>query len=601
MNLKSKLPFFIQQAKKSEAKEPIWLEYLESDGNQYIDTGVVINTNNYRKEIVLSNVAEGTNSNLPVINGSQNVTDSNKRSPYIGLTPVGKLAVGYATQGASGSSYRFSNPTTATLFVLERKPTGFMFTDGTDTYNWEYSGSHDLTNLSEWLFAGNFNQVNNYNASGRIYGYRLYIDDVLVRDMRPCLHPTTRRPAMYDMVGKKYYYNQGASEFKYEESFIKLDYIETDQSSYINTGYLPDINVTEFDFEFMNYPQTQSLSGLIGSRQGYGSYSYNFFYTNSQVIQIDWDYTTLTRVNAPCANNEKHILSVKISEDGTKSYTYLDGVQVKESNASNHYKSKYAFWVGQFNNAGTGYNYGAPIRIYSLKIYDNKMLARDYIPVRMNDGQFGLYDFITGMFYGNAGKSGAFKGYIGDMQVGEYLESDSTAYIDTGVAGDNDGLAINVTFLAQKLYTNGHIYGNFFASGAHNSTRLMIYSNVEYFANLNNTNDAYVSALSDKTIGVKHTIYQDFDKIVVDGAEVVKTNKTKSTANNTNLALFNRSVSNPITRDLGLRIFSCQIYYSGAIIAKMIPAKLSDGRIGMWDLVRNKLYENQGTGEFIFG
>ena len=592
MNLKSKLPFFIQQAKKSEAKEPIWLEYLESNGTQYIDTGVIIDTNNYRKEIVLSNVAKGSNNQLPIIFGSQNVTDSNKRSPYIGLKTDGKLAVGYTSQGASGSSYTFSNPTTATLFVLERKPTGFMFTDGTDTYNWEYSGSHDLTNLSEWLFAGNFNQVNNYNASGRIYGYRLYIDDVLVRDLRPCLHPETRRPAMYDMVGKKYYYNKGAGAFKYEESFIKLDYIETDQNSYINTGYLPDINVTEFDFEFMNYPQTQSLSGLIGSRQGYGAYSYNFFYTNSQVIQIDWDYTTVNRVNVKCTNNEKHILSVKISEDGTKSYTYLDGVQVKESNASKPYKSKYTFWVGQFNNGGTGYNYGAPIRIYSLKIYDNKMLVRDYIPVRMNDGRFGLYDFITGMFYGNAGKSGAFKGYIGDMQVGEYLESDKSAYIDTEYT-PTQGIEMTLNGV---IHDDSDNYTHCIFSAGTGNYQLIVLSSgsgnggyYKYFA----TGGA-INVAMNRNVKNKYEVKSN-GELYVNGVLVGTSAPTGDV--NTSLWLFRRA--NDTSGLLG-RIGMVTIKHSNEIIANMIPAKLSDGRIGMWDLVRNKLYENQGTGEFIF-
>lgn len=592
MNLKSKLPFFIQQAKAVEAKEPIWLEYLESDGTQYFDTGVVINTNNYRKEIVLSNVAKGTNSNLPVIFGSQNVTDSNKRSPYLGLKTDGKLAVGYTTQGASNSSYTFSNPTTATLFVLERKPTGFMFTDGTDTYNWEYSGSHDLTNLSEWLFAGNFNQVNSYNASGRIYGYRLYVDDILVRDMRPCLHPETRRPAMYDIVEKKYYYNQGAGGCKYEETFIKLDYIETDQNSYINTGYLPDINVTEFDFEFMNYPQTQSLSGLIGSRLGYGSYSYNFFYTNSQVIQIDWDYTTLTRVNAPCANNEKHILSVKISEDGTKSYTYLDGVQVKESNASNHYKSKYTFWVGQFNNAGTGYNYGAPIRIYSLKIYDNKMLARDYIPVRMNDGTLGLYDFITGMFYGNAGKSGAFKGYIGDMQVGEYLESDKSAYIDTEYT-PTQGIEMTLNGV---IHDDSDNYTHCIFSAGTGNYQLIVLSSgsgnggyYKYFA----TGGA-INVAMNRNVKNKYEVKSN-GELYVNGVLAGTSAPTGDV--NTSLWLFRRAND---TSGLKGRIGTVTIKNGSKVIANMIPAKLSDGRIGMWDFVRGKLFENQGAGEFIF-
>ena len=68
--------------------------------------------------------------------------------------------------------------------------------------------------------------------------------------------------------------------------------------------------------------------------------------------------------------------------------------------------------------------------MYAFKIWDNGILVRDYIPVRV--GQVGyLYDRVSGKLFGNAG--------TGDFVVGqdvvpvEYIESHGTEWIATGV------------------------------------------------------------------------------------------------------------------------------------------------------------------------
>jgi hypothetical protein len=44
------------------------------------------------------------------------------------------------------------------------------------------------------------------------------------------------------------------------------------------------------------------------------------------------------------------------------------------------------------------------LNIYSAKIYDNDIIVRDYIPVRMKESnEVGLWDKVHSKFYGNAG------------------------------------------------------------------------------------------------------------------------------------------------------------------------------------------------------
>lgn len=51
-----------------------------------------------------------------------------------------------------------------------------------------------------------------------------------------------------------------------------------------------------------------------------------------------------------------------------------------------------------------------------------------------------------------------------------------------------------------------------------------------------------------------------------------------------------------------MRLFSCNIYNNGILERKFIPCiRMSDNAIGLYDLAKNKFYENKGTGVFIGG
>ena len=46
------------------------------------------------------------------------------------------------------------------------------------------------------------------------------------------------------------------------------------------------------------------------------------------------------------------------------------------------------------------------MRLYSCQIYDNDTLIRDYVPCMDNNGVYGLYDKVNGVFYTSATDSG---------------------------------------------------------------------------------------------------------------------------------------------------------------------------------------------------
>lgn len=59
------------------------------------------------------------------------------------------------------------------------------------------------------------------------------------------------------------------------------------------------------------------------------------------------------------------------------------------------------------NNRSGSIQEKTSMTLYNCKIYENEIAVRDFIPCKNPSGNIGLYDVISGEFYGNAG-SGSF-------------------------------------------------------------------------------------------------------------------------------------------------------------------------------------------------
>jgi hypothetical protein len=179
----------------------------------------------------------------------------------------------------------------------------------------------------------------------------------------------------------------------------------------------------------------------------------------------------------------------------------------------------------------------------------------------------------------------------------EYLQSDSSAYIDTGIGGSDD-LEIDCVFRYTKYTMNGAIYGNWIDDQT-NMVRLIVSNDAtilsDYFNTLRN-NLKIVAGMN-----TKYHYQSDYLRIQINSEEIIRDYFPKGNLNNTNIALFNRSVANPNTsRDIGLQIYSFKISKSGEVLRDFVPVRV--GVVGyMYDKVSKQLFENVGTGQFILG
>ncbi len=166
--------------------EYIPIEYLESTGTQYIDTGVLAN-NNLKIDISFSDV----------------------RKWIVGAVEIAGQVDDF---GIASGAIRFG-----TRFVAGiQLPTGIVnIKEDKNGYaiNNVYK-SWDETAVLEgrkniYLFWAKGSSV---AKSGKIYFCKLYDNDVLVRDFIPVLDKNGT-PCMYDRVENKFYYNAGTGDF----------------------------------------------------------------------------------------------------------------------------------------------------------------------------------------------------------------------------------------------------------------------------------------------------------------------------------------------------------------------------------------------------
>lgn len=179
----------------------------------------------------------------------------------------------------------------------------------------------------------------------------------------------------------------------------------------------------------------------------------------------------------------------------------------------------------------------------------------------------------------------------------EYLQSASFAYIDTGIAGNNNNLVITAKWMLDT-WKLGYLYGNVYNTNV-NMTRLYVSSTVgKITAGINQQGNSQieVEGLSANTV---YTTISGRGYLIINGTERTKSPSNLST-NSRNIVIFNRSMDAIIENNLGAKLYLFKIEASGNTLLDMIPVRV--GRVGyMYDKVSGQLFGNAGTGSFILG
>ena len=179
-----------------------------------------------------------------------------------------------------------------------------------------------------------------------------------------------------------------------------------------------------------------------------------------------------------------------------------------------------------------------------------------------------------------------------------YVETDSQAYIDTGIGSNNDNLVIEGVIAITKYYQYGYVYGNYVAE-ATNCTRLIISSTSGML--VNNNSRANSSASRSYVVGEKMIFKSAFGASVWGGISSATAATTKGTANNNNIYIGKGNGAANV-RDLGLRISWFKITNNGTPAIELLPCKrISDNVAGFYDLVSETFKTSDSATAFTAG
>lgn len=368
------------------------VEYLEASGTQYIDTNFTpnINTKAYA-EFYVSTTPCG------LYSSDSGASLSTNFSSYISGSGKWRFGSGVATVSISSNSF----------YTSIQDKTGITI-NGTNFYDYDTTIS-DFTSTKTITLL----RTNTVGFKGKIYKFKLYDGNNIVRNFIPCYRKSDEKPGMYDTVNGVFYTNDGTGEFIFGVTenalpsvYQEVEYLESNGTQYIDTGYA----FTEPELKIVGkYRKTSTLGRNVFGldfwpntpRKIHGNiYNKALYLGNSSVV------TNITQ-----ALNEDYIFEFEFKNNVAK--WIINGIEYTYNGANgwegvSDGETDYLFASRGLN--GPGYVFTG--RIYYVKFYDNNGdLVRNFVPCyRKLDNKPGMYDVVNGVFYTNEG--------TGDFVVG---------------------------------------------------------------------------------------------------------------------------------------------------------------------------------------
>lgn len=175
------------------------------------------------------------------------------------------------------------------------------------------------------------------------------------------------------------------------EGYTQVEYIESTGTQYIDTGFVPNQDTRVIaDFQFTTTPTAHW--GVFGARTTQSAGFFVFGY-NSTAFRTDYN-ATKTFFSTAIGATERLVV------DKNKNVTTLNGETITETAGT--FSAGCNLYISTINTSGDlGTNTGS-LRLWSMQIYDNGTLIRDYVPCKNPEGVAGLYDLENDTFTASA-------------------------------------------------------------------------------------------------------------------------------------------------------------------------------------------------------
>ena len=593
MNLRRKLLAFLQSQKKTA--EYTELEYLESDGNQYINLGIAPNDTTGVKIKFYVNSADGKN----YVIGSRGAG-------------VGRFYA-YSTEGSpTDVKYGWGNIWTNTgITPVVGTPVEASLNYFNDR-KYIYNGTEVNSNLPQssfsgntydmYLFSSNFANVfyNDAILNGGIYYCQITQGDKVIMDLIPVLDKDLV-PCMYDKVSGRFLYNQGTGEFKWKLP-NQLEYLESTGTQYINTGFL---SKDLYD---------KSLYIKMKTTGGTSSYAYNGAFHISGTGLTN-QFGLLATSNTLCRTTQNHFDPSNLAVTNLQKSEFTELMMtpteywVNGEFKANHEQTSVdkiletnnpflIFGRSQYNQP----NSITPMIISEFWIKDKDGNYVQYlIPVFDENLTPCMYDLVSKTYLYNQG-TGQFKGFFEDgSQLVSYLESTGTQYINMGIFG-TENISIRTSF----EFTTKDVQYLFGSSVTYNTDTFCFSLNS---ANTGKIYRAFIGAITG-TLGNTEEVFST--KMSVNNAyfsttqirlddEVYDFTSVTPFTTPTPMFLFAKSNNGTAAYFTKAKVKFFKIYDNDVLVQNLVPVLKSGNTACMYDLVSKKYFVNAGTGTFNYG
>lgn len=181
----------------------------------------------------------------------------------------------------------------------------------------------------------------------------------------------------------------------------------------------------------------------------------------------------------------------------------------------------------------------------------------------------------------------------------DYIESTGTQYIDTGVNADN-----NLRVVLDMQYTDITVGNNTNIGVIYKIDGTTTYK--RYHLLVQSTSYKFYVGGGQKELSSADTNRHTFDFDVPN--QSIKVDSTEYTIGQQNFDcelnfwLFGRNSNvSYLIFCSSVKLYRSKMYYNGVLVRDFIPCKNSSNVVGLYDLVNNVFYDNDGTGDFTAG
>lgn len=192
------------------------LNYIESTGTQYIDTGYYVG--NKKTRIVADFVKTSPLYQQGVLFACCSPSDNQAFfNPYYGMGGANNWVVIYGLGRVNVLNFLSRLNTHITFDVTVDIPNSSSYShieQGTDVFQFTATTS-TIYNNSLALFAQHFGTSFNAKISAQLYQFEIHENDTLVHNYIPALRDLDSKPGLYDVAAGEFKTNNGTGEFLY--------------------------------------------------------------------------------------------------------------------------------------------------------------------------------------------------------------------------------------------------------------------------------------------------------------------------------------------------------------------------------------------------